>query len=221
MKIVSDIICPFAQRVIAVLELKAIDYEVERISLLDKPEWFLDISPDGKVPILIEDRGVLFESLVICEYLDEAYGDPKLHPEDPFKRAQHRAWAELAAKNYLVQCPTMRSPTAEVFQEQETKFGTIFDKVEKVLANGPYFEGKRLSMVDAAWYPLLHRSAVIENYSGFDFLARVPKLKRWQKELMRIDELARSVPEEFEDAFVEFYLNEGTYLGQLMRAKAA
>jgi len=77
MRVVSDIICPFAQGVVGVLELKGVDYAVERISLSDKPGWFLEISPNGQVPIIIEDRGVLFESSAICEYLDEVYEEPK------------------------------------------------------------------------------------------------------------------------------------------------
>ena len=174
-----------------------------------------------KGPILIEDRGVLFESSAICEYLDEAYGEPKLHPQDPFKRAQHRAWAELAAKNYLVQCPTMRSPTAEIFEERKAKFLMAFEKVEKVLAEGPYFDGGRLSMVDAVWHPLLYRAAVVNKHTGFDFLSAFPKVTKWQQELMKIDALARSVPEDFEKAFVGFYLNDQTYLGSLMREIAA
>jgi len=221
MKVVSDIICPFAQRVIGVLELKGVDYELERISLGDKPDWFLKASPNAQVPIIIEDRGVLFESSAICEYLDDVYGEPKLHPQDPFKRAQHRAWAELAAKNYLVQCPTMRSPTAEIFEERKAKFLTAFEKVEKVLAEGPCFDGGRLSMVDAVWHPLLHRAAVVQKHTGFDFLSAFPKAKKWQQELMKIDALARSVPEDFEMAFVGFYLNDQTYLGSLMREMAA
>ena len=97
MKVVSDIICPFAQRVIGVLELKAVDYEIERVSLVDKPEWFLRISPNAKVPILIEDEGVLFESSAICEYLDDAHPLPPLLPADHFGRARVRAQAQIIA----------------------------------------------------------------------------------------------------------------------------
>lgn len=221
MKVVSDIICPFAQRVFSVLELKAIDYEVERISLFDKPDWFLKISPHGKVPILIEDVGVLFESSAICEYLDEVYQDPKLHPQDPFKRAQHRAWEDLAASNYLVQCPTMRSPTRGDFDERSFKLSLAFEKIEGILSERPYFQGDRLSMVDATWYPLLHRASIVERHTGLDFLAAFPNTKKWQTELMNVEALSRSVADEFEAAFTEFYLNEETYLGQLMRDKAA
>ena len=76
-------------------------------------------------------------------------------------------------------------------------------------------------MVDVAWYPLLHRSAIVERYTGYDFLAAFPKLKKWQTELMKVKALSRSVADEFEAFFIEFYLNEQTYLGQLMRYKAA
>jgi glutathione S-transferase len=62
---------------------------------------------------------------------------------------------------------------------------------------------------------------VIEKYTGFDFLSAFPKTKTWQQELMKIQALARSVPEDFEKAFVEFYLNDQTYLGRLMGEQAA
>ena len=221
MKVVSDVICPFAQRVIAVLELKAIDYEIERISLRKKPDWFLKISPNGQVPILIENHGVLFESSAICEYLDEAYPDPKLHPLDPFEKARHRAWEALAANNYLVQCPTMRSPSADIFEDRMVKLLRAFEKVENILGNGPYFISTQLCMVDAAWYPILHRADLVEKFTGFDFLSGFPKVKQWQVEMLKIDALANSVCEEFEGAFVDFYLNDETYLGRLMSEQAA
>ena len=69
MKIVSFKICPFVQRVIGALEVKQLSYEVEYISLMDKPDWFLKASPHGQVPILIEPAGVLFESGPISKIL--------------------------------------------------------------------------------------------------------------------------------------------------------
>lgn len=215
MKVVSSKICPFVQRVIGVLELKGIDYDVEYVSLRDKPDWFLKASPHAQVPIIIEDRGVLFESAAISDYLDEAYGGPKLYPDDPFNKAQHSAWAELAAKNYLVQCGVMRAATAETFEQKKAKFLSAFEKVESALEDGPYFAGDRLFMVDAVWYPLLHRAAVVEAHSGFDFLAAFPRVKNWQRSLLRVDALARSVAEDFEALFAGFYLSGETYLGRL------
>ena len=70
-KIVSFKICPFVQRVTALLEAKGLDYKVEYISLSDKPQWFLDISPNGQVPVMVTEGGVaLFESEAIVEYIE-------------------------------------------------------------------------------------------------------------------------------------------------------
>jgi glutathione S-transferase len=108
-KVVSSTICPFVQRVTALLEQKKIPYGIEYISLLDKPDWFIRISPNAQVPILVTESGAaLFESDAIVEYLEEAY--PALQPSaDAEMRAMHRAWSYLATRNYLVQCAAQRS----------------------------------------------------------------------------------------------------------------
>ena len=218
MKIVSFKICPFVQRVIAALEMKGVSYEVEYISLMDKPDWFLEASPHGQVPILIEPGGVLFESGPISEYVDEAYGDFQLHPRDPFQRAQHRAWIELAAKNYLVQCRTQRSTDEADLEKHRAILSPAFAKIQAALGEGPYFAGKELSLVDTAWFVLMHRSHLIEQCTGFDFLSEFPNVKRWQQALLEVEPLRRSAPEGFVEEFANFYLNEHTYLGQLMTA---
>ena len=101
-KIVSFKICPFVQRVTAALEAKAVPYEVEYISLSDKPRWFLDLSPAGQVPLLITESGqALFESDAIVEYLDEVTA-PLIAGVTPEQRAVDRAWSYQASKRYLV-----------------------------------------------------------------------------------------------------------------------
>ena len=218
MKVVSFKICPFVQRVLAVLELKEIEYDVEYISLANKPDWFLEVSPHGQVPVLIEEDGALFESGPISEYIDEAYGSYRLHPNDPFIKARHRAWIELAAKNYLVQCGAQRSSDAANLDTNASRLSRAFSKIENVLDDGPYFAGSELSMVDTTWFVLLHRANIIEQCAGFDFLERFPKTKQWQAELLEVAALKRSVPESFIEGFVNFYLNDGTHLGNLMQA---
>lgn len=75
LKIVSFKICPFVQRVTGALAAKGIPFEIEYISLKDKPQWFLDLSPIGQVPVLITESGTaLFESDAIVEYIEDEYG---------------------------------------------------------------------------------------------------------------------------------------------------
>ncbi len=214
MKIVSFKICPFVQRVTALLEAKNIPYEIEFISLSDKPQWFLEISPNGQVPVLITDKGrALFESDAIVEYLEEAYPalEPDLSLED---KATNRAWSYLASKNYLVQCSAQRSPDAEVLKERSAKLGKALERMEAQLGGGPFFGGERLGMVDVAWLPLLHRSAIIKQRSSCDLLGDRPKLKAWRTQLLSTGLAEKSVAPDFEEAFSSFYLSDQTFLGR-------
>ncbi len=214
MKIVSFKICPFVQRVTALLEAKNIAYDVEYIDLGDKPQWFLDLSPRGQVPILITDNGTaLFESDAIAEYIEEAYQplQERLSPED---KALNRAWSYLAAKHYLVQCGAQRSADGATLAERSKQLGMAFDKVEKQLTGSPFFGGNTIGMADIAWLTLLHRAHLIESYADYDFIGQRPKLKTWQRQLMATGLAQRSVAPDFEDAFTAFYLSPQTYLGR-------
>ena len=72
-------------------------FDIEYIDLANKPDWFLKLSPLGKVPILIvNENDVLFESAVINEYLDEVVGVKTLS-SDPLEKAKERAWIEYSS----------------------------------------------------------------------------------------------------------------------------
>ena len=89
--LVSHPLCPYVQRAAIVLDEKGEAFERRDVDLADKPAWFRRVSPLGKTPVLLMGNDALFESAVICEYLDETIGTP-LHPQDPLERARHRAW---------------------------------------------------------------------------------------------------------------------------------
>ena len=214
-KIVSFKICPFVQRVTALLAAKSVVYEIEYINLSHKPQWFLEISPHAQVPLLITDHDdVLFESDAIVEYIDDAMGPPLSSP-DLVQKAHDRAWSYLASKHYLGQCSAQRSPDATTLEKRAAKLSTALAKVELTLGDSPYARGHDLGMVDIAWLPLLHRAALIAQYSGYDFLAAFPKVQQWQQNLLATGLAEQSVPADFEERFTAFYLAASTYLGQL------
>ncbi len=96
--LVSHHLCPYVQRAATAADEKGIALRREFIDLSAKPDWFLALSPTGKVPLLRVGGAVLFESAVTCEYLDETSpGGPTLLPADPLERARHRAWVEFAS----------------------------------------------------------------------------------------------------------------------------
>ena len=83
--------CPYCARVRIALAEKGVDAELVPVDLDDRPDWLWEKNPQGKVPVLEEDGGlVLPESVVIMEYLEERYPTPALLPPDPASRAQAR-----------------------------------------------------------------------------------------------------------------------------------
>ena len=56
-----------------------------------EPDWFREISPLSKVPAMRIGEVTLFESAVICEYIDEVTPG-SLHPGDPVRPLQGHAW---------------------------------------------------------------------------------------------------------------------------------
>lgn len=219
MKIVSFKVCPFVQRVTALLELKSIPYDIEYIDLSDKPQWFLEASPHGQVPILILDDGrVLFESEAITEYVDEAFWVPVSSP-DLVQKARDRAWSYLASRNYLAQCSAQRSPDKDTLTERRAELSEVFEKVEEELGEGPFFRGSSIGWVDIAWLTVLHRAAIIQRYTGVDFLEGFAKMKLWQEALLATGLAKKSVSGDFEKLFTAFYLSQASYLGHLARER--
>ncbi|NOU51925.1 glutathione S-transferase family protein [Pseudoalteromonas sp. JBTF-M23] len=217
MKVVSLKICPFVQRVTSLLEAKNVPYEIEFIDLKNKPQWFLDISPNAQVPVLILETGeVLFESDAIAEYIDDITAPIEVGIT-PEQRAKDRAWSYQATKHYLLQCSTMRSPNAEILQERQAKLSKVFEKAEAVLGEHPFFKGDSLSNVDIAWLPLLHRASIIEEKTGYDLLGGFPKVKSWQSAVLNTGIADRSVAVDFLEEFYGFYLTDKTYLGNLVQ----
>src|ERR1700704_2990805 len=96
LKLISHKLCPYVQRAVIALTEKGVTFERIDIDLANKPDWFLQISPLGKTPVLQVGDTAIFESAVILEYLEETQAKP-LHPADPLARAEHRAWIEFGS----------------------------------------------------------------------------------------------------------------------------
>jgi len=213
LKIVSFKICPFVQRITALLEAKEVPYDIEYISLSDKPLWFLKLAPNGQVPLLItESDEAIFESDAIAEYIDDI-STPLEAELTPVQHAKNRAWSYQASKHYLVQCSAQRSGTEVTLLERTAGLTKAFTKAEAAMSDGPYFNGTTLGNVDMAWLPLLHRAALIEKHTCYDFIRGLPKVKAWQSALLNTGLAEKSVSEDFELRFTDFYLSESTYLG--------
>src|SRR5213595_1476593 len=151
--LISHKLCPYVQRAVIALTEKGVPFERIDIDLAKKPDWFLKISPLGKVPVLLVETGdgevALFESNVICEYIEETQAGAKLHPVDALMRAEHRAWMEFgsAILGDLWGLETTTDPAT--FESKRQALVAKFARVEAALGAGPFFAGEAFSLVDA------------------------------------------------------------------------
>ncbi|XP_031317579.1 glutathione S-transferase omega-2 isoform X2 [Camelus dromedarius] len=98
-RIYSMRFCPYAHRTRLVLRAKGIRHEVVNINLRNKPEWYFTKHPFGQIPVLENSKcQLIYESVIACEYLDDAYPGKKLYPYDPYERARQKMLLELFYK---------------------------------------------------------------------------------------------------------------------------
>lgn len=84
-------LCPYSRKVRLCLAEKKLDFTSEIVNFWEKKPDYLQINPQGYVPALVDLNGsVILDSNAITEYLEEAYPDRKLYPEELLSRAEVR-----------------------------------------------------------------------------------------------------------------------------------
>ncbi|MCK5812994.1 MAG: glutathione S-transferase family protein [Cocleimonas sp.] len=198
LKLISFKICPFVQRSVILLKEKEIDFDIAYIDLSEPPEWFLALSPTGKVPVLEVSGKVLFESAIISEYLDEV-NPPSLHPADPLEKAQNRAWMEFTSPLYMAFFKLMMSKTKEAGEGVIAEANKQLDTLEKIKINAPWFNGDDFSMVDISIAPLFMRLAFLKKHFKLDLLEGRSNLQAWSDKILARESIINSVVDDFED----------------------
>lgn len=201
--LVSFDLCPYVQRAAIVLAEKGVPFERIDIDLEHKPDWFLAISPRGKVPLLKVGGEVLFESAAIVEYLDEAH-EPRLHPENPITRARHRAWMEfgsaILSDIWMVETATEQRAFDAALAGLKDKFA----RVEAELADGPYFSGERFTIVDAVFAPAFRYFDVFDDLVDLGVFDSLPKVQSWRAALAQRPSVRNAVVPDFNNRLRDF-----------------
>jgi len=210
---------------VIVLRAKDVEFEVTYIDLLDKPKWFLEISPHAKVPVLVVDEKPLFESNAIAEFLDEAAGEP-LHPKDMIKRARNRAWTDFTPNFAMGLSGIYYKPNLDTLDEDMETARDRVQKMEDAIAtdrgnDGPYFNGDKLCLVDAAYAPFLQRFDFVDKTLQTGLLDEFPLVRAWTDALLANKDVIGSVPPNFWGVFVETMQRRGYHIGPMLDAQVA
>lgn len=213
-ELVSFKICPFVQRSLITLLYKGIDFDITYIDLANKPDWFLKISPLGKVPLLKVGEEVLFESAVINEYLDEI-SPPSLHPVDPLLKAKNRAWIEFASALIMSQVQMNTAQDGESYEKCRQALVSNLKLLNEALGKGPYFNGESFSLVDTTYAPFFMRLFISEKKYDTGILNDCPRALAYGEALLSLSAVKKSVVPEFETLFSSFMKNKGGYVVSL------
>lgn len=186
--LISHKLCAFVQRATIVLLEKNVAFERIDIDLVTKPTWFLAMSPTGKVPMLrVQRDGIapvaLFESVAICEYLDETLGGPTLHSKDPLTRAQHRAWIEFGTSILMDAWAFLNATDEETAQAKRLDVRVKLTRIEEALSIGPYFDNARFGMVDAVFAPIYRWFDSLQDCDFKAIFEGLPKVAIWREAL--------------------------------------
>ena len=167
--------CPYVARVRIVLAEKGIEYETVEIDLSDRPAWYYEKNPKGRVPTIEEDDGPpLPESAVIMEFLEERYPEPALLPAD----AADRAFIRLL----IFRDDELTSPYYALRRGEDgaaEAFAAVLGRFDASLGERPYLGGTEYTLADIALVPwfLRARDMLGVDYDGFpsivDWLGRL------------------------------------------------
>ena len=189
---------PYARKVKLVLFEKGLDFERRQggAKLLDSEE-FLEVSPRGEVPVLVDGDLVVCDSTIICEYLEERYPEPRLYPTSPGERVRARVIEDIADTELEPALWAMfevrffgRAPgeLGETLIAAATScIERHLDRLEQALGDRQFFGGDSFGIADASLVPHLGGAA----QAGIKAGPARPRLSEWVKRVRARPSVAR------------------------------
>ncbi len=215
--LISHALCPFVQRAKIVLLERGVVFRQVDVDLAAKPDWFLTLSPTGKVPVLkvCQPNGedaILFESVVICEYLNEAHGGAAMYPNDVLLRARHRAWIEFASQTFTEGWQFVHAKDVATAEAKQAAFRERLSKIEAELGIGPYFAGADFGLVDAVYAPLFRYFGFIDPVVADPIFAGLPRVAAWCAALAGRSSVKNAVIETYPALFRDHLRQQGALI---------
>jgi glutathione S-transferase len=215
--LVSHALCPYVQRAAIVLLEKGVPFSRRWVDLAAKPDWFTAVSPLGRTPVLLAGGEAVFESAVICEFLDDTLA-PRLHPRDALQRARHRSWMEFGSAVLNAIAQYYGAPDAQALAAAGELLRGRFAQLEDVLpAAGPWFAGDSFGMVDAVFAPVFRYFDTFEAIGEPGLFDALPRVRAWRAALAARPSVREAVLPDYPERLLDFLRSRDSELSRRMR----
>lgn len=213
LKLISFTLCPYVQRAMIVLNEKNISFDIEYIDLSAPPAEFYDISPLEKVPVLLVDETPLFESMVICDYLDEIT-ENSLYPSDAFNKAQNRSWIEFGNDILNTTFNFLHENDPKKFNHLKETLVDRFEILEEQMTEGEYYNGTDFSMIDAVYAPIFRYQQQISQHKDYEIFEDAPMVMAWGERLLKRPSVINSIPDTYQEDMDNYFKNLDSIFSQ-------
>lgn len=149
----DDIQCHRARLVLAA---KGVSYERVLVDPARPPEDLVDLNPYASTPTLVDRELTLYDTSVVCEYLDERYPHPPLMPIDPLSRARLRVAAVRVEKDWLTEVDTIRAGGRAADAARKRLRASLLSTVPLFKAS-KFFLNPEMSLADCLVAPVIWR----------------------------------------------------------------
>jgi len=168
------------------------------------------------VPLLrVDNDAVIFESAVINEFLDDITPG-QLHPADPLQRAINKSWIEFGGNCCTLTFQIMTAPDRQTYERLVDELKDNLARVEKVLGDGPFFNGDKFALIDAAYAPIFIRLEVFGDLFGLDITRDLPRIRAWQETLLSLPEVQTARVPELPELFRRLIVKTDAYAKGLL-----
>lgn len=217
--LVSHNLCPYVQRAAIALAELGMEFERLYVDLGAPPDWFREISPLGRVPLLLVDgETVLFESAVIAEYVNELGGGGLL-AADALARAQQRAWIEFASAVLADIAALYNAGDEPGYLAVVERLDGRWQRLEARLRQADYFDGADFSLVDAAFAPVFRYFDLFEQLAEENFLGEYPRISAWRVRLSARESVRLAVLPDYPRLLLDFIAARDSWLGTMARGR--
>ncbi len=210
-------ICPYVHRVRFLLEETGCPYEMRIVDpYIDKPDWFVGVSPTGKVPVIKIGNKTLFESNVIMEFFNDMSGG-ELMPGDNWRKAQHRLLVIKAEKFMACLWNLYTADDKSKFDDGIHSLRDLYCQLDQELGGSYKDLIENPNVLSCTYAPIFYKTILIGKYCNRNLFPDCSGLLEWRNSMMSRLSFKQTIPEGYDEDTQKFICKQKSILATIIK----